>query len=154
MQDVAGLRLVVGLDLLDRKQCVDALRGLFPDSRIVRRLGPSSHGYRAVHVIARLDDLSVEIQVRTTLQDLWAQAMEKLADRFGRDVRYGAIPENGATQIRELLAISKDIAFVELFRARLQRGEYDWTGAELEERKDVTLLLVAKIRDKTRDVLT
>jgi ppGpp synthetase/RelA/SpoT-type nucleotidyltranferase len=37
-----------------------------------RREKPS-HGYRAVHVIPRVDAHSIEIQVRTPLQDIWAQ---------------------------------------------------------------------------------
>ena len=34
----------------------------------------------------------VEVQVRTVLQDVWAQLSEKLADRFGIEVKYGQGP--------------------------------------------------------------
>jgi hypothetical protein len=34
----------------------------------------------------------VEIQVRTVLQDLWAQLVEKMADLWGRAIRYGDPP--------------------------------------------------------------
>ena len=57
MQDIAGLRIV----------------GRHP-----------RHGYRAVHVIPEVDGFLVEIQVRTRLQDSWAQGMERLADQAGR----------------------------------------------------------------------
>jgi hypothetical protein len=37
--------------------------------------------------------LPAEIQVRTELQDLWAQAYERLGDRWGRAIRYGGDPD-------------------------------------------------------------
>ena len=57
-----------------------------------RRDAPS-HGYRAVHVIVYPDGLPVEVQVRTELQDAWAQAAETLGDRWGRGLRYGSPPD-------------------------------------------------------------
>lgn len=51
------------------------------------------YGYRAVHVVPRVRGCRVEIQVRTHLQDQWAQAMEALGDVWGRGVRYGEGPE-------------------------------------------------------------
>jgi ppGpp synthetase/RelA/SpoT-type nucleotidyltranferase len=56
-----------------------------------RRTAPSS-GYRAVHVVVFEAGLPVEVQVRTELQDAWAQAYERLADRWGRGIRYGEPP--------------------------------------------------------------
>jgi hypothetical protein len=58
-----------------------------------RRADPRS-GYRAVHLIVHVDELPVEIQIRTELQDSWAQIFERLADRWGRGIRYGQEPEN------------------------------------------------------------
>jgi hypothetical protein len=49
-----------------------------------------SFGYQAVHVIVTASQCAVEIQVRTPLQDLWAQVVEGIADRFGRGIRYGS----------------------------------------------------------------
>jgi ppGpp synthetase/RelA/SpoT-type nucleotidyltranferase len=43
-------------------------------------------------VIPRVDGHPIEIQVRTPLQDLWAQTIERLADRVGRAIRYGERP--------------------------------------------------------------
>jgi hypothetical protein len=37
--------------------------------------------------------LPVEVQIRTELQDLWAQVFERLADRWGRSIRYGGEPD-------------------------------------------------------------
>lgn len=57
-----------------------------------RRTTPS-HGYRAAHVIVFPEDIPVEIQIRTTSQDKWAQIAESLGDRWGRGLRYGAGPD-------------------------------------------------------------
>jgi ppGpp synthetase/RelA/SpoT-type nucleotidyltranferase len=65
----------------------DAMRtrieSLFPGCAVQDRRVAPSFGYRAVHVIALQDGYRVEIQVRTYLQDLWAQVIERLADAWG-----------------------------------------------------------------------
>jgi hypothetical protein len=45
-----------------------------------------------VHVIVSLDGITIEIQVRTLMQHVWADVMERLADRLGRQIRYGDAP--------------------------------------------------------------
>jgi ppGpp synthetase/RelA/SpoT-type nucleotidyltranferase len=97
MQDIAGARLVVAESTISPRdlqdQVVAALVAEFEPCEVKdRRIFPS-HGYRAVHVIVTADGLPVEIQVRTPLQDKWAQLMEKLADSWGRGIRYGEEPE-------------------------------------------------------------
>ena len=39
-----------------------------------------------------MDGITIEVQVRTTLQHVWAEMMERLADRLGRQIRYGLPP--------------------------------------------------------------
>lgn len=56
-----------------------------------RRAEPVA-GYRAVHVIANVQDVPVEIQIRTIRQDQWAQVVESLGDKWGRGIRYGDPP--------------------------------------------------------------
>jgi ppGpp synthetase/RelA/SpoT-type nucleotidyltranferase len=88
MQDVAGCRLLVP-DRAAQDVTVARLTTAFPEAHVVdRRLNPS-YGYRAVHVIVALRRRSIEIQVRTRLQHLWAELSEKLADAFGNEVKYG-----------------------------------------------------------------
>jgi ppGpp synthetase/RelA/SpoT-type nucleotidyltranferase len=36
----------------------------------------------------------VEVQIRTRLQDLWAQLVERLGDAWGRQIRYGGEPDD------------------------------------------------------------
>jgi len=55
-------------------------------------------GYRAVHVVVEVDGYPVEIQIRTRLQQSWANGMERYADAMGRQVRYGGVPSAGSPQ--------------------------------------------------------
>jgi ppGpp synthetase/RelA/SpoT-type nucleotidyltranferase len=51
------------------------------------------------------DSCYVEIQLRTGLQDLWAQVFERFSDIAGRGIRYGDVPDNPTVQraVEELL---------------------------------------------------
>jgi hypothetical protein len=96
VQDLAGIRIVGGMSLDMQDQVSAEVAARFPadprEARIVDRRADTSHGYRAVHVIVSLDGVSIEVQVRTLLQHLWANLMERLADRLGRQIRYGGAP--------------------------------------------------------------
>lgn len=58
------------------------------------------HGYSALHLIIRISGIEhvesvvAELQIRTPLQHLWAELNEKIADRYGRGIRYGEPPEH------------------------------------------------------------
>lgn len=93
MQDIAGVRLVVPGGRRAQDLTVAALEGLFAGRcRVIDRRKLPSHGYRAVHVIPEFDGKRVEIQVRTDRQNRWAQIVERLGDKWGRDIRYGGDP--------------------------------------------------------------
>jgi putative GTP pyrophosphokinase len=53
-----------------------------------------------VHVIVRVNDKAVEVQVRSRLQHLWAELSERLADVSGPALKYGA----GDPGMRQLLS--------------------------------------------------
>lgn len=88
MQDVAGCRIVVS-DIQRQDQVVERLKHAFAKVKVTDRRRKPSHGYRAVHLIVTARNKSVEIQVRTELQDLWAQQSEVLADRVNAKIKYG-----------------------------------------------------------------
>jgi ppGpp synthetase/RelA/SpoT-type nucleotidyltranferase len=96
MQDIAGIRIVAPVEWDQQDVLVGEVVRRFPadprEPRIVDRRERPSHGYRAVHVIVSLDGITIEVQVRTTLQHIWAEMMERLADRLGRQIRYGLPP--------------------------------------------------------------
>jgi Region found in RelA / SpoT proteins len=96
MRDLAGIRVVGAITFADQDLLAAEIARRFPaDPRapktIDRRADPS-HGYRAVHVEVALDGVSIEVQVRTVGQHVWADLMERLADRLGRQIRYGQPP--------------------------------------------------------------
>lgn len=97
VQDVAGARIVVTGGRDEQDDVVAAIERAFGDAgrppRTRDRRAEPSHGYRAVHVVVFVEGLPVEVQVRTTYQDLWAQAVERLGDAWGRGLRYGEGPE-------------------------------------------------------------
>lgn len=88
MQDIAGCRLVV--DNRPRQdEAVEALLGIFPGAKVVDRRKHPSHGYRAVHLVVGAEHRLVEIQVRTALQDRWANVVEHLGEEIGVDLKHG-----------------------------------------------------------------
>jgi ppGpp synthetase/RelA/SpoT-type nucleotidyltranferase len=96
MQDLAGFRVVGVFSFMKQDDLVAEICRRFPadprEPRIRDRRAEPSYGYRAVHVIVSLDDITIEIQVRTLGQHLWADLMERIADRLGRGIRYGEPP--------------------------------------------------------------
>lgn len=99
MQDIAGVRLVVEMNRAQQDDLVARIVELFPGAETIDRRAYPSHGYRAVHVVVPVDERFVEIQVRTVLQDLWAQLTERLGDVWGRGIRYGDPPEDPDAQV-------------------------------------------------------
>lgn len=98
IQDLAGMRIVNVFNRADQDRLVEQIVELFSQASrqpkiIDRRQAPSS-GYRAVHVIIFHDGMLVEVQVRTRWQHAWAEMFEKMADRFGRGIRYGEQPDH------------------------------------------------------------
>jgi ppGpp synthetase/RelA/SpoT-type nucleotidyltranferase len=119
MQDIAGGRIVVPL-LRTQNAVLDALREGFTEETglpIVRltdtRASGDEHGYRAVHVVVSFDGDPVEIQIRTAVQQAWAQRVEDLDRQLGTDLKHGHGP---AEWLEWLLAMS-DVG------VRLERGE-------------------------------
>lgn len=66
-----------------------------------------------MHVIASVEGRLVEIQVRTKMQDLWAQAMERLADKVGREIRYGGKPRAEIAAFGKLMEAVEAVANLE-----------------------------------------
>lgn len=86
----------------------------------------TSHGYRAVHVIVREGSAMIEVQVRTSLQHLWAEVSEKLSDTDDPAIKYGG----GSALIRSLLCLSSGFAEV------LETVEADFHDARAEALTD------------------
>lgn len=111
MQDIAGCRIVVE-DIAAQELLVGLIKFVFKisDADVKNRREMPNHGYRAIHLIVQRKDKVIEVQVRTALQDLWAQLSERYADNFGMEVKYGL----GQFDLREeLLSASRVIKNLE-----------------------------------------
>jgi len=97
VQDLAGARITVR-NLAAQDEAAKKISEFYaaqgcPWREVNRRTDPR-FGYRAVHLVVSIEAIPVEIQIRTELQNSWAQIVERLADRWGRGIRYGEDPEN------------------------------------------------------------
>ncbi|MEU4240672.1 hypothetical protein [Actinoplanes sp. NPDC026619] len=160
VQDLAGARIVVDGDWAEQDAVVARVASHFDgwtgkQPRVVdRRLRPS-HGYRAVHVIVFPDGVPVEIQVRTEVQNNWAQIVERLADRWGRGLRYGEDPQDAglpaegvafrdggpvsrAEVIRDLREVSDEISLLEVAEREMV-GYWTISSVSLEKRIEQSL---------------
>jgi ppGpp synthetase/RelA/SpoT-type nucleotidyltranferase len=97
IRDIAGARIVIDGGRWEQDQVTDRIIEAFASCprapRLIDRRKAPSHGYRAVHVVVFEDGIPVEIQIRTKIQDTWAQITEKLGDAWGRGLRYGLGPD-------------------------------------------------------------
>lgn len=64
--------------------------------KFIDRNKDPSYGYRALHCVVRVGRMPLEVQVRTAMQDVWATLFERVADAWGRQIRYGCSPDGGA----------------------------------------------------------
>lgn len=135
MQDIVGYRIVGELTLRQQDDLVADLKNCFPGARVVDRRARPMFGYRAVHVIAQVDGFPVEIQVRTLMQDRWAQTMERYGDTYGREIRYGELPPNLSEEQRAAVAMIVE---------RLKIVGDQW--ARWEEVSDRTLRTIERIK--------
>ena len=115
MQDIAGCRVVVS-DVLEQDQFVASLKTDFPGASVIDRRDNPSHGYRAVHVIVEISGKPVEIQVRSSLQHLWAEVSEKSSDVLDPTIKYGGGTEAWRSALTKA---SKAVAEYEQFEKKL-----------------------------------
>ena len=119
VQDISGCRVVV-TDVAEQAQVVASLESNIPGASVVDRKENPSYGYRAVHVIARISEKLIEIQVRSSLQHIWAELSEKHADVIDPDIKYGGGPE---IVQKTLARFSTGIAQFESIEYNLQQLE-------------------------------
>ena len=116
IHDIMGLRVTADMTLDMQDMVVQRICDVMPVTETLDMRERPHSGYRAVHVIIRLPNGAyAEIQVRTLLQDIWANCFEETADMFGRAIRYGGKPihyDNGL--VDQLLEVSNLIHLLEL----------------------------------------
>ncbi len=140
IHDVAGVRIVAPISMVEQQAFAESLCKEFDDflqcsrpAKLIDRLDSPSHGYRALHVIVWPEGNPIEIQIRTSLQHAWAQLMEVLGDRWGRELRYGLplLPvdeaDNGyrAQAVEDMQALSMQIGAYEMSASVLALGQIE-----------------------------
>ena len=95
MGDIGGCRVVVPT-LADIDTLRDHARRVW-GSRIITLHDyvsrPKLDGYRAIHVITVRHDRRIEVQLRTERQHLWANTVESLSRDYGRELKWGNMPD-------------------------------------------------------------
>jgi ppGpp synthetase/RelA/SpoT-type nucleotidyltranferase len=132
VQDIAGCRITVEGTRLDQDAVVARISEAFAEARrqpkVIDRRERPSFGYRAVHVVVFVDGLPVEIQIRTQLQNLWAQLTERLGDVWGRAIRYGGEADEPDTvvwgQVTRAHVVALVAALSELIASIEHAGEW------------------------------
>lgn len=77
------------------------LKRPFGDTVLIDRNTSPSHGYRAVHIVAKDFGAPYEVQIRTELQNRWAQLSERLNDTFP-GIKYGHGPPDVQASLYDL----------------------------------------------------
>lgn len=122
MEDIGGCRVV--LPNLDEVYAVlGRVRRNWPEADVTDYVEtPKDDGYRGIHIIKRRDGRLIEVQLRTTGQHEWAEAIETFGPRLGFDLKDG----EGPADVREYFKLAADRI------ARTERGEAP--DGELEAR--------------------
>jgi hypothetical protein len=130
IQDIAGCRIVLP-DISAQNRIVESLQATFPGTAVIDRRSKPQYGYRAVHLVARVAGIPVEIQVRTLLQHKWAELSEKLADVLDSSIKYGG----GPTLVRTLL-VGQSHLFAEIEDAEYNLLRVREGAAGIGQRED------------------
>jgi putative GTP pyrophosphokinase len=150
IQDISGCRVIVP-SLAHQDHLIENMRVLLGDVEIDDKRRVPTNGYRAVHVIATWNGRPVEIQVRTTLQHVWADLSEKVADEFGHSIKYGK-GDQDAIRFLELLSMATanlDVirhAKMELSQRKARLGKSKAIVREAKTLSDKERLCLREIR--------
>jgi ppGpp synthetase/RelA/SpoT-type nucleotidyltranferase len=135
VQDIAGVRidtdLLLGEQMAFAREIVDHFG---EDVAEIHDLRDGAHaGYRGVHVWLRLPAGRVEIQIRTLLQSLWANLFERVADQYGRGIRYGEPIDSPPDADLDPTQIDEHVRLMQELSAKLATTEGEWQEASETE---------------------
>jgi ppGpp synthetase/RelA/SpoT-type nucleotidyltranferase len=103
IQDIAGARVVVP-DLATQEAVLQLVLAEFDDCGAAvakdSRKDADELGYRGLHVVVQISGRFAEIQIRTMLQGLWAQVVEKFDETGGSDLKHGSGPDEALKWLR------------------------------------------------------
>lgn len=113
MEDIAGARTVV-VSVDDARALAERWRQVAVDYPIRRDRDyiddPPSSGYRAIHLVLQHKDRLVEVQIRTQIQNAWAELVEDVGHLLGVATKNG---EGPADVLEGLRALGSELASLE-----------------------------------------
>lgn len=116
MEDIAGARTVVA-SIDDARALAERWRRAASDYPIRRDRdyidNPAASGYRAIHLVLQHKDRLVEVQIRTRIQNAWAELVEDVGHLLGVATKNG---EGPADLLEGLCALSGELAALERTR--------------------------------------
>lgn len=125
MQDIAGCRMVVQ-NVIDQDKLMGLLTGsTLSDVILIDRRDKPSHGYRAVHLIAKVLNKPVEIQIRTKLQHMWAELSERFSDEYDQNIKYGGGEDHIQSFLMRASILIRGFELMEQEREYLNMSEKD-----------------------------
>jgi putative GTP pyrophosphokinase len=146
IQDIAGCRVVVG-GVLEQDRLAARLKADFPDAEVKDRRDRPSHGYRAIHVIVKLNRKAIEIQVRTSLQHLWAEVSEKASDVFDPAIKYGGGPREWQKFLADCSVLIAHLEGMERVDADPQYGLGELAKEHAALRRKITKMRKRRVPD-------
>ena len=130
IEDIAGCRVVLPT-WREQHELIDRVRD---ELEVVRerdyQLEPR-HGYRALHAVVRVREQPVEIQLRTELEDRWANFVDQLAQE-DLVIKYGGGPSQTQALLRGTSAIFREYDAVKVLRHRIISALSTLDGAEAQ----------------------
>jgi ppGpp synthetase/RelA/SpoT-type nucleotidyltranferase len=99
-------------------------------------------------LIPQIDGIPIEVQIRTLLQNVWAEVSEKLADVVDPSIKYGG----GPTDVKTLLkSLSNSIAEIEDLEYNLYRLKEGGIRTQLEPRLIEIEERIARQRERLKN---
>ncbi len=152
IQDIAGCRVIVPT-VLAQDSLSNTVSVLFDSVVIDDKRDVPTDGYRALHLVVRIANRPIEIQVRTDLQHIWADISERLADVHGQGVKYG---HGNPIVLLFLARLSQSIKRFETAARRrlelLREGGHSYSKVEFKARKKRLAQLEANARMATHEI--
>ena len=104
LEDIAGCRVVVPT-MREQRELLARIRQEFDVVRERDYQAEPRGGYRALHAVVRVSDKLVEVQLRTELEEQWANTVERLAEGLDSEIKYSG----GPPAVSEILALASNI---------------------------------------------
>jgi ppGpp synthetase/RelA/SpoT-type nucleotidyltranferase len=105
LHDIGGVRAVLP-SISDLRAVAEVLKTRLDLTRPRDYIAhPPESGYRAVHLVAREAGVRIEIQLRTALQDSWANLVEQIGADTGIELKFGHGPKEIHDRLRDVAIV-------------------------------------------------